>query len=96
MMNYYVVIGRLTDTKKDGKNLIVKLAVNRQFKNIDGVYETDFINCGIAGGLLKSVLDYCKRGDLLGIRGHIESLDGNNIMLQADKVTFLSSGKVTN
>jgi len=68
----------------------ITLSVPRNFKNTDGVYENDIINCVLENGIAKSTLEYCSVGDLAAIRGRIES-DGKNTILKVEKVTFLQS-----
>ena len=49
MLNQVVLVGRLVNdielnTKENGKTVSsVLLAVGRSFKNVDGIYESDFI-----------------------------------------------------
>lgn len=96
MLNQVVLVGRLShdleikEIEENKKELSVVLAVPRSFKNEEGIYETDFINCKVFGYMLNSVLEYCKKGDLLGIRGRLQVVN-NNIVVIAERVTFLSS-----
>ena len=44
----------------------------------------------------KNVCEYCKKNDVIGIKGRIESVkenDNYNVRIIAEKVTFLSSSK---
>ena len=102
MLNQLVIVGRLTSdpvvmTIDDKKMGTLTLAVPRSYKNVDGVYETDFIECIIWQPIVESVQEYCKKGDLIGIKGRVESKvteNGDRIMrIIAEKVTFLSSKK---
>lgn len=94
-MNQVMFVGRITqdfvieekDNKKIGKNV---LAVNRPYKNLDGIYETDFIPFSTYNAVADNCYEYCHKGDLLGIKGSLSSKDGK-IYVNADKVTFLSS-----
>ena len=95
MLNNVVIVGRLTSDpvliKDDEKNYCeITLAVNRNFKNADGVYETDFIPCILFGNISLTTCEYCKKGDVLGIKGRLQSND-NKLEVIAEKVTFLSS-----
>ena len=91
MLNNLMLVGRLTaDPVIKDKVLSVVVAVNRQFKNEEGIYETDLIPVILWNGVAEQVSEYCKKGDLIGIRGRIEENDGN-IEIIAEKVTFLSS-----
>ena len=74
------------------------LAVPRSYKNAEGVYETDFIDCVLWNGVANNVVEYCKKGDLVGIKGRIETRteevneEKKKITeIIAEKVTFLSS-----
>lgn len=105
MLNQVVLVGRLTkevEVKEleDGKKVgYINLAIPRSLKNADGEYETDFINCTLWNGVASSVSDYCKKGDIVGVKGRLqsESIDDEDgtkkyvINLIAEKVTFLSS-----
>ena len=76
------------------KQIFTKIAVPRSFKNEDGVYETDFIDVILWDGIAENVKEYCKKGDLVGIKGRIQSVKENDkdvIQIVAEKVTFLSS-----
>lgn len=99
MLNQIVIVGRMTgDVKKiDGKTCgEITLAVQRSYKNEEGIYETDFIDCQLNGGLLENVKDYCKKGDVVGVKGRLQTLvvdDVKTTIVIAEKVTFLSSNK---
>ena len=76
------------------------LAVPRSYKNSEGQYETDFITCKLWQSVAQNTADYCKKGDLVGIRGRIETSnyeteEGRKYLTEiiADKVTFLSNKK---
>ncbi len=100
MLNQTVLVGRLTQDLKEEfnenekKTFTATLAVPRNYKNIDGEYDTDFIPIALTDNIGNNVFEYCKKGDLLGIKGRIESYqedEKNIIRLIAEKVTFLSS-----
>ena len=102
MLNQIIVVGRLARdfeiTKlESGEYAKIVLAVPRSFKNVDGVYETDFIEFALSGNIATNTKEYCKKGDILGIKGRIQTVkveDEYKIELIAEKVTFLSSRKV--
>lgn len=98
MMNQVMLVGRLTSIEEVGgeENKIcnITLAVNRSFKNIDGIYETDFINCILWNGIATNAIEYLKKGDVVGVRGRLQSKkveDNYVIEVVAEKLTFLSS-----
>lgn len=107
MVNQLIVIGRLvkepelrkTDTGKNVTN--ITLAVPRSFKNVNGEYETDYIDCVLWSAVAESTTEYCKKGDLLGVKGRIQTrkyeTDDEKVRqvteVIAEKVSFLSSSK---
>ncbi len=110
MLNQAVLVGRivyepeLKETENGNKLANVTLAVPRSFKNSDGEYDTDFINCVLWRGVAESTVEYCHKGDLVGVKGHIQTRDieledqshKKLVEVVAEKVTFLSSKKADN
>ena len=96
MLNQVVIVGRLVETPIEEKNgdgrsvTSITLAVPRSFKNVNGEYDTDFLPVILWDGVAKSTTEYCRKGDLIGVKGRVQGLDGE-IKLVAEKVTFLSS-----
>lgn len=96
MLNQVVLIGRITeDIKikgKEGETKIANLdiAVQRNYKNSEGTYDTDIIKITLWNGVAENVAEYCKKGDLIGIKGRIQTYN-NTIQIIAEKVSFLSS-----
>ncbi len=104
MLNQVVLVGRLVrdfdvhTTEKDKKIATITLAVPRSFKNVEGVYETDFIDCILFEGSAAHTWEYCHKGDIIGIRGRLQSrliqTDSKKescLEVIGEKVTFLSS-----
>lgn len=105
MLNQTVIVGRLARNPKvtkleDGKRVSnITLAVPRSYKNEKGEYETDFITCELWNGVAINTAEYCKQGDILGVKGRIktdsyENESGEKVYktsIVAEKVTFLSS-----
>ena len=108
MLNQVVIVGRLVrnpelkETETGKKITKITLAVPRSYKNVDGEYEADFIDCVLWTGIAENTTEYCKKGDLLGIKGRLqtssyEKEDGTKKQVTeiiAEKVTFLTSKKV--
>lgn len=97
MNNQVFVIGRLAldpqknESKENSGEVKITLAVPRSFKNNNGEYETDFISCILLGTIGKTTLEYCLKGDLIGIKGRLQRLSTKDEMkVIAEKVTFLS------
>lgn len=107
MLNQIVLVGRLVrkpelkTSENSKKYTFITLAVPRSFKNINGEYDTDFIDCTLWTGIAECTSEYCQKGDTLGIKGRIqtqlyEKSDGSKIKnteVIAEKVTFLTSKK---
>lgn len=105
MLNQIVLVGRLVRDPElreyeGGKYTYVTLAVPRSYKNADGNYDTDFIDCKLWDGIAENASEFCKKGDLLGIKGRVQSSvyekdEKKNYVTDiiAEKITFLSSGK---
>ena len=105
MHNLVYLIGRLTENPEvkeleDGRSMLTSnLAVQRSFKNEDGIYETDFLRCILWNGVAARTSEYCKSGDLVGIKGRLQNRkyeDENNTTgyiteVIVDKVSFLAS-----
>lgn len=109
MLNQTVLVGRLTrdpelyETENGNKMTRLTLAVPRSYKNVDGEYDTDFINCKLWKGVAESTAEYCKKGDLVGLKGRLQSGSYENEQgtqyfteVVAEKVTFLSSKSKNN
>ena len=105
MLNQAVLVGRLVrdpelfETESGKKVTHITLAIPRSFKDINGEYQTDYINCTLWQGIAESTVEYVKKGDLIGIKARIQSrnivdeTDQRKTIIEiiADKVTFLSS-----
>lgn len=106
MHNMVYLIGRLTDdpilkkTEKDDM-LTINLAVQRAFKNEEGIYETDYIRCVLWSQVATNTCEYCKKGDLVGVKGRIQTRNYEDekgekkyiTEVIVDKISFLASKK---
>lgn len=99
MLNQIVLVGRLVsdpeinETENGNKVTNITLAVKRSYKNFNGEYETDFIPCIVWNKLAENTEEFCKKGDIVGVKGRLQRLEGNTLQVVAEKVTFLSSKK---
>lgn len=105
MLNQAVIVGRiikepeLKKTENGTKVTNITLAVPRCFKNSEGQYDTDYISCVLWKGVAESTVEYCKKGDLVGVKGRIQTRDveledethKKYVEVVAEKVTFLSN-----
>ena len=104
MINQVILVGRIVDepTVKEVNNKKVSnitLAIQRPYKNNDGIYETDFIDCSLWNATAETTAEYCKKGDLVGIKGNLQTSISNNgiknFNVNVDRITFLASKKKT-
>lgn len=106
MLNQIVLVGRLTrdikiNKSENGKKVAnIGLAIPRSFKNMEGTYDTDFIDCVAFENVAENTASYCSKGDIVGVKGRVQSRvvekEGKKEYLMdivAEKVTFLSSRK---
>ena len=105
MYNSVNLIGRLTTepeltTLENGKQVLaINLAVQRDYKNSDGIYEADFIRCVLWDGIANHTAEYCHKGDLIAVRGQIRTSSYLNAQeekkytteILVDKVRFLAT-----
>lgn len=107
MLNQVILVGRLTKdpevvkTESGKKISTVTLAVQRSFKNSNGIYETDFINCILWEAIASNTSEYCHKGDIVGVKGRLQTRTYETedktthyvLEVVAEKVTFLSNKK---
>lgn len=93
MINNVVLVGRLTRDPELGytpSNVAVatfSLAVNRNFKNQEGDREADFISCIMWRQQAENFANWCKKGNLVGITGLIQTRSYDNKQGQRVYVT---------
>lgn len=110
MINTLTVVGRLVSDPKiieteNKKKTIVTIRVPRSYKDLNGVYKSDVVDCVLWSEMAQQVCELCKKGDLIGVKGRIQSSvtidDGTTyqetrkreLIIVAEKVTFLASRK---
>lgn len=105
MVNQIVLVGRIAKsseikvTDNGRKYATLTLAVPRNYKNPNGEYDTDFLDCTLWASVAESTTEYCDIGDMVGVKGRmqtriIDSQDGTKkkkTEIVAEKVTFLTS-----
>ena len=105
MLNQIVLVGRLTsdpeikELEEGMKYSYITIAIPRSFKNADGEYDTDFVQLKLWNAVAENTKEYCNKGDIIGVKGRVESYtieneDGTKetkMELVAEKITFLSS-----
>lgn len=97
-MNNIYLVGRIIKTPSLERNekgeyfCDITLAVNRTFKNDEGIYDTDFINCRLYRNVAETSCEYCRKGDLVGIKGSLSSLPSDKVYVMGEKITYLAMG----
>ena len=105
MVNQIVLVGRIakapeTKVSESGKKFAtLTLAVPRNYKNANGEYDTDFLDCTLWSSVAESTSEYCKTGDMIGVKGRVQSRivetpEGQRrrkTEIVAERVTFLTS-----
>jgi single-strand DNA-binding protein len=105
MLNQVVLVGRVAslpvvkETSSGVKLAEMLVEVDRNFKNSQGEYETDHIQCTLWRGVAESAVDQCSVGSLIGIKGRLqansfETKENNRFRyceVIAEKVSFLST-----
>lgn len=93
MINNVTLVGRLTrdpELRYTPSNIAIttfNMAVNRNFKNQAGDREADFINCMIWRQQAENLANWCKKGNLVGITGRIQTRSYENQQSQRVYVT---------
>lgn len=78
-MNQVALVGRITkdpvlrNVSRGRVQTSIVIAVNRNFKNLKGEVEADFILCSLWGKLAENTAKHCGKGSLIGVSGRIQS-----------------------
>ena len=110
MINQIVAVGRLKDEfeireSENGKKYAkFTLEIPRPFRNPEGVYGKDYVDFVVWDSVAQRMKDYCRPGDIVGIRGRVQSstykdkegVEHSNLSLVGEKVTFVSSKELNN
>ena len=107
-MNKAILVGRLTkdpELKTTGSGVSVcsfTIAVNRRFKNAEGNYDADFINCVAWRQQAEFLSRFFSKGRMVGICGSIQTRnyerDGQRVYVTevvADEISFVDSKSQT-
>lgn len=106
-MNNVILVGRLAsdpvleEMEESKKRTLIDIAVPRNFKNAEGMYEADFIRCVLWNGIALNTAKYCTKGDAIAVRGRLqtrnyEDQDGNKKYITeviAQSISFVAPSK---
>ena len=106
MLNQVILVGRIArdvevrESENGKKRAYVTVAVPRSYKNEEGKYDADFIECILWNEVAENTSKYCKKGDMICIKGRLQTdsyeKEGTMIYkltLVAEKVSFLQTKK---
>lgn len=101
MLNNIILVGRVTQQPTPQAKTLT-IATERSYKNTNtNTYDTDFFNIALSDGMLETAIDYLKEGDLVGVKGHLETTTNyksneKEIKIICDRLTFLSQSRSAN
>ena len=102
MINNVTLVGRLVKdpdlkyTSNGTATATFTLAVNRNFKNQNGEREADFINCVAWRSSAEYLVNFSKKGDLIGLQGRIQTRNYENQQGQRIYLTEVVADTVEN
>lgn len=96
MINEVVLVGKFKEEKgfieyHQIPYLCITLEVEKAFKNQDGYYEKDEVDCLLWKGEAERLLDNLDHVCWLSIKGRLEKLNQDKMYVFAEKVKFLDS-----
>lgn len=86
-MNNVILVGRITSFEGNE----VTISVTRNYKNEDGIYMSDSIPVRLSANIGEKMKEFCKIGDVIGVKGRIENR--GEVVVMAEKTTFVSPKK---
>ena len=99
MINKFVGNGRVTkdiELKQTSNGISAvnfTLAITRNFKNANGEYESDFLQCTAFRGTAEILSKYVKKGDSIGVEGSIRTW---NYKDKDNKTVYVTEVQVEN
>lgn len=102
-MNTFLGVGRITrdlelkQTQSGVSVVAFTIAINRNYADSDGNYQTDFINCVAFRNQAENLVKFMKKGSQIGVEGRLQTRtyqrdDGSNVYVVeviANQITFL-------
>jgi single-strand DNA-binding protein len=79
LINQVTLVGRLTKDPElkitvEGISVTnVTLAVNRHYRNQNGMIDADFVQCTLWRKVAENTVTYCRKGSVVGITGRIQT-----------------------
>lgn len=101
MVNSVILVGRITRdielkaTTSNNEVVNFTVAVNRNYKNANGEYDADFINCVAFGPTARFMANYLQKGRLISVEGRIQTRSYDNQQGQRVYVTEVVANQVS-
>ena len=95
MINNVILVGRaatgvITKENENGKKKsVLTLAVRRQYRNKDGIFETDFIRCIVWEPIISRIIEVLRVGDAVSLKGRLQLNDDDQLELIAEKIIII-------
>lgn len=90
MLNQVMLVGRIKELITVEDKTVVTVTVVREYKNVDGEYETDDIKIWLYKNIAKSSIECCRPGDIIGVKGRLQTIN-NELRVAVDKISFVTS-----
>lgn len=87
MLNQVILVGRIQEMKREGKELFVSLLIHKSVEEEDVI----LVSCVLKNELANNVEKISKKGDLMGVKGFVDVRD--SMIISAEKITLLSSNQ---
>lgn len=84
VINQVTLVGRLVRdpelkfTQEGTAVTNITLAVNRNYKNNEGMIDADFVQCTLWKRAAENTVQYCRKGNVIGIVGRIQTRNYTN------------------
>ena len=86
MLNQVILVGRIQEMKREGKELLVSLLIRKSVEE-----DVISVSCVLKNELANNVEKISKKGDLMGVKGFVDVRD--SMIISAEKITLLSSNQ---
>lgn len=95
MYNCVMLVGRLTKDVviQEKEKATITLACQREFKNSDGKYDTDFIDITVLGFLANFTKEHFHKGDMLSVKGRLVQDPNGQCYVVGEKIISISPKK---
>lgn len=100
-MNKVTLVGRLVEDpkienlSKEQSRTVITLAISRDYKNSEGDDDVDFIKCVLWNGIASATKDYCHKGDVVSVKGKLQSRNYETEDKEKKYVTEVIVEKIT-